>query len=97
VLRVLENLHRAQSDLARYVDLVALQDRNETLFYRVVVDHLEEVMPWIYTPTVGQACQTFGHIFRRPRGLFVSAQDAGWRCCCATGLTRTCGSRCDRR
>jgi malate dehydrogenase (oxaloacetate-decarboxylating)(NADP+) len=77
VMRVLQNLRRAQSDLERYVELVALQDRNETLFYRVVVDHLEEVMPWIYTPTVGQACQAFGHIFRRPRGLFVSAQDRG--------------------
>ena len=77
VQRVLENLRRAHSDLARYITLVALQDRNETLFYRVVVDHLEEILPLIYTPTVGRACQEFGHIFRRPRGLFVSANDRG--------------------
>lgn len=76
-MRVLENLRRRSSDIERYIDLISLQDRNETLFYRVVVDHIGEIMPIIYTPTVGQACQEYGHIFRRPRGMFISAHDRG--------------------
>jgi malate dehydrogenase (oxaloacetate-decarboxylating)(NADP+) len=77
VERVMENLGRKESDLERYVYLQALHDRNEMLFYKVVVDHIEEMMPLIYTPTVGQACQEFGHIFRRPRGMFISIEDRG--------------------
>ncbi len=76
-LRVLENLGQKVSDLERYLFLVALQDRNETLFYQVLINNLEAMMPLIYTPTVGKACQQFGHIYRRPRGLYVSLNDRG--------------------
>ena len=58
VSRVMDNYRSKQTDLERYIHLVSLQDRNETLFYRVVMDHLEEMMPIIYTPTVGQASST---------------------------------------
>jgi malate dehydrogenase (oxaloacetate-decarboxylating)(NADP+) len=75
--RVMENFARKESDLERYIFLAALQDRNETLFYRTLVDHLVQLLPIIYTPTVGEACRRFGHIFRRPRGLYVSANDRG--------------------
>ena len=77
VSRVLENFRRKPTDLDKYINLAALHDRNETLFYRVVVDNPDEMMPIIYTPTVGLACQQFGHIFQRPRGLFVSIEDLG--------------------
>jgi malate dehydrogenase (oxaloacetate-decarboxylating)(NADP+) len=77
VARVLENVRRLTSDLEKYIFLVALQDRHENLFYRVVMDNIEEMMPIIYTPTVGQGCVEFGHIFRRPRGLYVAYKNRG--------------------
>jgi malate dehydrogenase (oxaloacetate-decarboxylating)(NADP+) len=77
VARVMEGYRARTSDLERYIYLTDLQDRNETLFYRVVMEHIDEMMPIIYTPVVGQACQHYGHIFRRPRGLYVSHRDRG--------------------
>ena len=63
------------SDIARHINLRALQDTNETLFYRLVTDHAEEMLPILYTPTVGLACQRFSEIYRRPRGLFIAYPD----------------------
>ncbi|MCG8371128.1 MAG: oxaloacetate-decarboxylating malate dehydrogenase, partial [Proteobacteria bacterium] len=76
-LRVLGNLRAKPNDLEKYLYLISLQDRNENLFYRVVMNHIEEMMPLIYTPTVGKACQAFQHIYRRPRGMYVSLHDKG--------------------
>jgi malate dehydrogenase (oxaloacetate-decarboxylating)(NADP+) len=77
VERVLTNLRSLPSDLEKYVALNSLHDRNEALFFRVVCDHIDEIQPLIYTPTVGLACQRFGLIFQRPRGLFISVNDRG--------------------
>ena len=76
-LRVLGNVREKLSDLERYLYMIALQDRNEHLFYRVVMNNIEEMMPILYTPTVGKACQEFQHIYRSPRGFYVSLNDRG--------------------
>ena len=70
--RVYENYQRKSSDIERYIYLAELQDRNETLFYRLLQEHITEMMPIIYTPTVGEGCRQYSHVFRRPRGLYIS-------------------------
>jgi malate dehydrogenase (oxaloacetate-decarboxylating)(NADP+) len=75
--RILENLRRVSDPLDKYIRLEALHTRNEALFYRVLLEHPDEMLPIIYTPTVGLACQRFGHIYTRPRGLYVTAADSG--------------------
>ncbi len=75
--RVMENYRKKSTDLERYIHLIALMDRNETLFYRLILDHLPEMLPILYTPTVGLACRSFGRIFRRARGVYVTPEDRG--------------------
>ena len=73
--RAYKQYRLCQSDLDRHITLRAIQDDNETLFYRLLDDHLEEMLPIIYTPTVGEACEEFSNIYRNHRGLFVSYPD----------------------
>ena len=77
VTRVLNNLRRISDPLDKFVALNALHDRNEALFFRVLCDNIDEMQPLVYTPTVGLACQKYGLVFQRPRGIFIGANDRG--------------------
>ena len=76
-IRALLHIRRQPTDLEKYIELYGLYDRNESLFFRVVCDHIDEMQPLIYTPTVGLACQKYGHILQRPHGMFIGANDRG--------------------
>ena len=75
--RVRANMRRKDSDIEKYIFLSALQERNERLFYQLIIENIQEIMPLIYTPTVGQACKEFANIFRREKGFYITANDRG--------------------
>lgn len=77
LVRSLENMHRKDNEIERYIFLMALLGRNERLFYKLLVENIEELLPIVYTPTVGQACLEFAHIFRQSRGLYITPDDRG--------------------
>src|SRR5262245_2755581 len=85
VARVMANLERLPRDIDRYMLLSSLQERNERLFYRTVIEHIDRILPIIYTPTVGEACREFSHLAREPKGFFITPDDPPppwcWQAC----------------
>ncbi|TVU21446.1 hypothetical protein EJB05_31079, partial [Eragrostis curvula] len=77
IKKFMHNLRQYQVPLQRYMAMMDLQERNERLFYKLLIDNVEELLPVVYTPTVGEACQKYGSIFRQPQGLYISLRDKG--------------------
>lgn len=77
VKKMMHTLRQYQVPLQKYMAMMDLQETNERLFYKLLIDHVEELLPVVYTPTVGEACQKYGSIFRRPQGLFISLKEKG--------------------
>lgn len=75
--KLIQNLRQYEVPLHRYIAMMDLQERNEGLFYKLLIDNVEELLPVVYTPTVGEACQKYGSIFRHPQGLYISLREKG--------------------
>ncbi len=75
--RIVTNIRRLDEDIDRYLALYALMHRNDRLYYRVIMEHIEELLPVIYTPTVGEACRRFSHLFSLPKGVYITPDDKG--------------------
>ncbi|MCL7036671.1 hypothetical protein MKW94_019110, partial [Papaver nudicaule] len=73
--KVMQSLRKYEVPLQRYMAMMDLQEKNERLFYKLLIDNVEELFPVVYTPTVGEACQKYGTIFRRPQGLYISLKE----------------------
>merc|ERR1711892_1514872 len=77
VSHCMRNIRRLSDPLDQYIYMMDLLERNERLFYRLLSENTEELMPVVYTPTVGEACQKYGYIYRKPQGLFITIKDKG--------------------
>ncbi|KAK4267404.1 hypothetical protein QN277_024190 [Acacia crassicarpa] len=77
VKKMIRHIRQYQVPLQKYMAMMDLQERNERLFYKLLIDHVEELLPVVYTPTVGEACQKYGSIFMRPQGLYISLKEKG--------------------